>query len=71
MLDEEYGRKEDASEARVKKLFDELQLQKVYQEYEEKRVRELRRMINEVDESEGLKQEVFETFLQKIEKRTR
>ena len=71
LLNEDYGRKDDVREARVKKLFDELQLQSVYQEYEEKRVRELRRMINEVDESEGLKKELFETFLQKIEKRTK
>ncbi|ERF76515.1 Farnesyl pyrophosphate synthase [Endocarpon pusillum Z07020] len=71
LLHENYGRKDDVREARVKRLFDELQLQKVYQEYEEKRVRELRQMINEVDESEGLKKELFETFLRKIEKRTK
>jgi farnesyl diphosphate synthase len=71
LLDEDYGRKDDDKESRVKKLFDELRLQKVYQDYEEKRVGEIRRMIDAVDESEGLKKEVFETFLKKIEKRTK
>jgi farnesyl diphosphate synthase len=71
LLDEDYGRKDDAKEGRVKKLFDELQLQKVYQEYEDKRIGEIRKMISEVDESDGLKKEVFETFLGKIEKRTK
>ena len=71
LLDEDYGRKDDAKEARVKKLFNELQLQKVYHEYEEKRTDGIRKLINAVDESEGLKKEVFETFLRKIEKRTK
>jgi farnesyl diphosphate synthase len=71
LLDEAYGRKDDTNEARIKKLFHELELQKVYQEYEEKRVADIRRMIEAVDESEGLKKEVFETFLKKIEKRTK
>ena len=71
VLDEDYGRKDDGKEARVKEVFNELQLQKVYHEYEEKKIAEIRRMIDVVDESEGLKKEVFETFLRKIEKRTR
>jgi farnesyl diphosphate synthase len=71
VLDEAYGRKDDAKEARIKKLFHEMELQKVYQEYEEKRIGDIRRMIDAVDESEGLKKEVFETFLKKIEKRTK
>jgi farnesyl diphosphate synthase len=71
LLDEDYGRKDNAKEARVKKLFSELQLEKIYQEYEEKRISEIGRMIDAVDESEGLKKDVFETFLRKIEKRTR
>jgi len=71
VLDEAYGRKDDAKEAQIKKLFHELELQKVYQEYEEKRIGDIRRMIDAVDETEGLKKEVFETFLKKIEKRTK
>lgn len=71
VLDADYGRKDNDKEARVKKLFHELQLQKVYQEYEEKRIGEIRKMISAVDESDGLKGVVFEAFLRKIEKRTK
>jgi farnesyl diphosphate synthase len=71
MLDDNYGRKDDDKEGRVKKLFNELQLQKVFHDYEEKRIGEIRQMINAVDESKGLKRDVFETFLRKIEKRTK
>lgn len=70
-LDENYGQKDDATEAKVKKLYEELQLEKRYQEYEEKRVGEIRQMIAAVDESEGLKKGVFEAFLSKIYKRSK
>jgi farnesyl diphosphate synthase len=71
LLDEEYGRKDDDKEAEVKKLFKDLQLPKVYHEYEEKRISEIREMIHALDESQGLKKEIFDTFLQKIERRTK
>jgi farnesyl diphosphate synthase len=71
VLDDNYGRKDDVSEERVKSLFRELDLRRVYEEYEEKRVDEIRKMISAVDEKEGLKPGVFETFLRKIEKRTK
>ncbi|KJZ75022.1 Farnesyl pyrophosphate synthase [Hirsutella minnesotensis 3608] len=71
ILDENYGRKDDAKEAVVKKLFDDLKLKERYQAYEEQRVGEIRALISEVDESEGLKREVFTAFLDKIYKRTK
>ena len=71
LLDENYGQKDDEKEAKVKALYNELQLEKRYQEYEEKRVGELRLMMSAVDESEGLKKGVFETFLAKIYKRSK
>jgi len=71
VLDENYGQKDDAKEARVKELYQELQLEKRYQEYEEKRVGEIRKLIAKVDENDGLKKEVFETFLSKIYKRSK
>lgn len=71
VLEENYGRKDKECEAKVKKLFDELELEKVYKEYEEKRVKELREKIAAVDESEGLRKEVFEEFLRKIYKRSK
>ena len=69
VLDECYGRKDKEKEAKVKKVFEELELEKVYLDFEEKTVGEIRQMIAKVDEGEGLKREVFESFLGKIYKR--
>ena len=71
VLDDNYGHKDDAKEAKVKELYNELQLEKRYQDYEEKRVGEIRHMIAAIDESEGLKKGVFEVFLAKIYKRSK
>lgn len=70
-LDASYGRKDADHEAAVKKVFAELDLDQVYLAYEEKRVGEIRKMIADVDESQGLGKEVFESFLRKIYKRTK
>jgi farnesyl diphosphate synthase len=69
LLDENYGQKDDAKEAKVKELYNELKLEQRYQEYEEKRVGELRTMMDGVD-NQGLKG-ALETFLSKIYKRGR
>ena len=69
VLDGCYGRKDGEKEAKVKKVFEELKLEKVYLDFEEKTVEELREMIAKVYEGEGLKREVFESFLGKIYKR--
>lgn len=71
VLDECYGRKDGKKEAEVKKIFKELELEKVYLEYEEDIVGKIRERIAGVDEGEGLKKEVFEQFLKKIYKRTK
>ena len=71
ILEENYGRKDKTKEAVVKKLFDDMQLEKRYQDYEEKRVGEIRGLIANLDESAGLKKEVFEAFLAKIYKRSK
>lgn len=71
VLEENYGKKSKDNEAVIKKLYDELALEKLYQEYEESRVGEIRKMIDATDESEGLKKSVFESFLGKIYKRTK
>lgn len=70
-LEENYGQKDSAKEAKVKAVYDELNLQQVYLDYEEKCVGELRTMISKVDESQGLKKQVFEEFLKKIYKRSK
>lgn len=71
VLEENYGHKNKAKEMAVKKLYDEMELEQVYKDYEEKRVTEIREMIATVDESEGLKKTVFESFLGKIYKRSK
>ncbi|KAI9781339.1 MAG: Farnesyl pyrophosphate synthetase [Peltula sp. TS41687] len=71
VLEENYGRKDKIREERVKKVFDELKLDEVYKAYEEERVKEIRKLIDDVDESDGLKKAVFEGFLRKIYKRDR
>ena len=70
-LDDCYGRKDSAKEAEVKKIYADLQLERIYQEYEEKAVGEIRQRISKVDESNGLKKQIFESFLSKIYKRSK
>ncbi|KAK3374045.1 farnesyl pyrophosphate synthetase [Lasiosphaeria ovina] len=71
ILAENYGRKNKDNEAVIKKLYNDLKLEQLYQEYEEKRVGEIRALIANIDESQGLKKGVFETFLSKIYKRSK
>ena len=71
VLQDNYGQKNKECEARVKQLFDELELEKIYKDYEEARVGELREKIAAVDESSGMKQEVYSEFLRKIYKRSK
>ncbi|PQE28557.1 farnesyl pyrophosphate synthetase protein [Rutstroemia sp. NJR-2017a WRK4] len=71
ILEENYGRKDPNKEAVVKKLFNELKLEQIYQDYEEKRVGEIKKMIAGIDESGGLKKTVFESFLSKIYRRSK
>ncbi|EFW99652.1 farnesyl pyrophosphate synthetase [Grosmannia clavigera kw1407] len=71
VLEANYGRKDKTHEAVVKKLYDELNLEKLYKDYEEERVSGLHEQIAKVDESKGLKKGVFEAFLSKIYKRSK
>lgn len=71
VLDDTYGRKDAAKEAKVKTIFEELKLDEVYHAYEEKTVGKIRDRIAHVDEGQRLKKEVFDTFLRKIYKRSK
>ncbi|CAI4213840.1 unnamed protein product [Parascedosporium putredinis] len=71
LVNANYGSKDPAKEAVVKKLYDDLKLKQRYEEFEEKRAAEIRAMIDNVDESEGLKKTVFTAFLDKIYKRSK
>lgn len=71
ILEDNYGRKDKDKEAVVKKLYNELNLEKLYKDYEEKVVSEIREKIAKIDETGGLKRDVFEAFLAKIYKRSK
>ncbi|KAJ5936067.1 farnesyl-pyrophosphate synthetase [Penicillium verhagenii] len=69
ILDECYGRKDGKCEMNVRQVFVDLDLPSVYAEFEKGRVRELKLMIEAVDEGDGLRKDVFGVFLAKICKR--
>lgn len=71
ILEENYGRKDKEKEAVIKKLYEELELEQRYKDYEEKVVSEIKEKITNIDENKGLKKEVFEAFLAKIYKRSK
>ena len=71
VLEENYGRKDKVCEARVKEIYEKLRLDKTYQEYEERQVEKLKEKISKVDESDGLRKEIFDEFLRKIYKRSK
>ncbi|KAL0779532.1 hypothetical protein CaCOL14_004016 [Colletotrichum acutatum] len=71
ILEDNYGQKDKAKEAIIKKLFDDMELKRRFEEFEEKRAGEIKDMINNIDESEGLKKGIFEIFLAKIYKRSK
>ena len=74
VLEENYGRKDLAKEARVKEVYEQVGLRQIYAEYEENTYQTLSAKIAEIPEAaapETLKREVFTSFLRKIYKRTK
>lgn len=66
VLDENYGRKDAEKEQKCRAVFNELDIESIYHEYEEKVASELRAKIANIDESRGFKAEVLTLFLNKI-----
>lgn len=67
VLDENYGRKDAACEARVKQIFREIGVETIYKEYEQTTQVKLVELISEIEEKPGqLKREVFLAFTRKI-----
>lgn len=63
-LQDNYGRKDPAAEAKVKKLYAELELPRRYQEYEQTTYDKLNALIDAIPEEEGgLKRQVFRRFV--------
>lgn len=78
LLDECYGRKDAAKEAKVKALYEELELRERYAAYEQQSYEKVMGSIEKIPEgglgADGqvkLKREVFKSFLDKIYKRTK
>ena len=71
ILDENYGRKDGEKEARVKTVFNELDIAGIYNEYEEGVYVKLKGEIEKIPEGSGLvlRRDVFTKFLNKIYKR--
>lgn len=71
ILDENYGRKDGEKEARVKIVFNELDIAGIYNEYEEGVYIKLKGEIEKIPEGSGLvlRRDVFTKFLNKIYKR--
>ena len=68
-LEGNYGKKNKSAETKVKGMYHEMDLEKVYRKYEDEKVGQIREAILSIDESEGLKKSIFEGFLNKIHKR--
>ncbi|GAN06747.1 farnesyl pyrophosphate synthase [Mucor ambiguus] len=71
ILDENYGQKNAESEAKVKQLYLDLNIESVYKAYEEKSFNDLNALIEKLDESVGVKKMIFTEFMDKIYKRTK
>jgi farnesyl diphosphate synthase len=81
VLDENYGQKDAAKEARIKELFEEVGVPEKYKVYEETAYQRIMGMIEQIPEVEVkptyggepavLQRQVFKTFLDKIYKRTK
>ncbi|KZT68300.1 farnesyl-diphosphate synthase [Daedalea quercina L-15889] len=76
VLDASYGRKDAQAEARVKALYEEMGIRKLYEEYEEGAYKRIMGLIETIPEQPTtkpgevtLKREVFKSFLDKIYKR--
>ncbi|WBW71314.1 geranyltranstransferase Fps1 [Schizosaccharomyces osmophilus] len=71
ILDKNYGVKNHECEARVKTVFEELAIRNEFAKYEDAEVSGIKKRIESVNESGGLKKSVFLTFLGKIYKRNK
>ena len=73
VLDDNYGRKDSESESKVKAVFaqEPISIPERFEKYEQETYGELTQLIENIDESRGLKKEVFRSFLEKVYKRSK
>ena len=68
ILDANYGQKDDRKVAMVKNVFHELNIEKIYQEYEEKSYHRIRELVSQIDDDQ-LPRQMFLDFMDRIYKR--
>ncbi|KAJ6008978.1 hypothetical protein N7522_003994 [Penicillium canescens] len=66
-LEKFYGSQDDQEVAKVLAIFDELNLKNVFEQWENEKIASTISMIESIDESEGLKKDVFNVFLAKLD----
>lgn len=67
ILEAFYGSQDDHEVAKVLGVFNKLNLKDAFEEWKNEKIASTRNMIENVDESEGLKREVFNVFLAKLD----
>ncbi|CAI2161679.1 14036_t:CDS:10 [Funneliformis geosporum] len=70
LLEENYGKKNLENVAIIKQIYKDLELEKLYKEYEEQSFNKLNDLISQLDDS-LINRQVFITFMNKIYKRTK
>jgi farnesyl diphosphate synthase len=77
ILDENYGQKNSESENKVKEVFNQIGVEKLYKDYEAEAYKRINGLIDQIDETVGkegevvLKRQIFTAFLEKIYGRTK
>ncbi|GAA95763.1 uncharacterized protein L969DRAFT_85467 [Mixia osmundae IAM 14324] len=71
VLDANYGRKDADAEQQVKQIYVQLDLATRFESYEAQSYKQINAAIDAVDESSGVKRDVFRAFLAKVYKRTK
>jgi len=70
LLNENYGKKNPKNVAVIKQIYKDLEIEKLYKEYEEQSYNKLNHLILQLDDS-LIKHQVYNTFINKIYKRTK
>ncbi|KAK2753553.1 Farnesyl pyrophosphate synthetase [Arachnomyces sp. PD_36] len=67
VLDKFYGSQDDEEVSKVLAIFDELSLGQLFKQYHEDKIATTKKMIETVDEAEGLNKDIFNVFLNKLD----
>jgi farnesyl diphosphate synthase len=68
-LQENYGKKSSECEAKVKEIYNQIDITSKYEQYEKESFEQVNRLTETIPEDSPLKKEVFQAFMAKIYKR--